>query len=95
MPLESENDKRKLSGRSNGPKGRSAPSPPPPPPMDGDSEIQTIVIPSSPEIGSNDQPGSEDIARVEPREEAPIPLVLQVVHLPNGWKAARVLLSSR
>ena len=44
--------------------------------MDGGSEIQTIVIPTSSEMGSNDQPGSEDIAREEPREEAPIPPTL-------------------
>ena len=50
------------------------------PPMDGGSEIQTIVIPASPEMGPNDQPGSENIAREEPREEAPIPPALQVVH---------------
>ena len=50
------------------------------PPMDGGSEIQTIVIPASPEMGSNDQPGSKNIAREEPREEAPIPPALQVVH---------------
>ena len=31
-------------------------------------------------MGSNDQLGSEDIAREEPREEAPIPPALQVVH---------------
>ena len=31
-------------------------------------------------MGSNDQPGSEDIAREEPREEALIPPTLQVVH---------------
>ena len=31
-------------------------------------------------MGSNDQPGSEDIAREDPREEAPIPPTLQVVH---------------
>ena len=48
--------------------------------MDGGSEIQTIVIPTSPEMGYNDQPGSENIAREEPREEAPIPPALQVVH---------------
>ena len=48
--------------------------------MDEGSEIQTIVIPVSPEMGSNDQPGSEDIAREELREEAPIPPALQVVH---------------
>ena len=52
--------------------------------MDGGSEIQTIVILASLEMGSNDQPGSEDIAREEPREEAPIPLALQVVH-PSEW----------
>ena len=44
--------------------------------MDGGSEIQTIVIPTSPEMGSNDQSGSEDIASEEPKEEAPIPLAL-------------------
>ena len=31
-------------------------------------------------MGSNNQPGSEDISREEPREEAPIPPALQVVH---------------
>ena len=50
------------------------------PPMDGGSEIQTIVISTSPEMGSNDLPGSENIACEEPREEAPIPHALQVVH---------------
>ena len=48
--------------------------------MDRGSEIQTIMILASPEMGSNDQPGSEDIAREELREEAPIPHALQVVH---------------
>ena len=57
-------------------------------PMDGGSEIQTIVIPASPEMGFNDQPGSEYIAREEPREEAPIPLALQVVH-PSKWPESR------
>ena len=52
-------------------------------PMDGCSEIQTIVIPTSLKMGSNDQRGSEDIAREEPREEAPIPPTLQVVHPPE------------
>ena len=51
--------------------------------MDGGSDIQTIVIQASPEMGSNDQLGSEDIAREEPREEAPIPPALQVVHPPE------------
>ena len=51
--------------------------------MDGGSEIQTIVIPASPEMGSNDQPSSEDIACEELREEAPIPPALQVVHPPE------------
>ena len=48
--------------------------------MDGGSEIQTIIIPASPEMGSKHQPGSENIAREELREEAPIPPALQVVH---------------
>ena len=55
--------------------------------MDGGSEIQTIVIPASPEMGSNDQPGLKDIARVEPREEALIPPALQVVHPPERPKS--------
>ena len=50
------------------------------PPMDGGSKIQTIVIPASPEMGSTNQSGSEDIAHEEPREDASIPPVLQVVH---------------
>ena len=50
------------------------------PPMDGGSEIQTIVIPASPEMGSKYQLSSKNIAREEPREEAPIPPALQVVH---------------
>ena len=53
------------------------------PPMDGGSEIQTIVILASPEMGFNDQPGSEDITREEPREEAPILPTLQVIHPPE------------
>ena len=48
--------------------------------MDGGSEIQTIVIPTSLEMGSNNQSGSEDIAREDQRKEAPIPPALQVVH---------------
>ena len=50
------------------------------PPVHGGSEIQKIMIPAFLKMGSNDQPGSEDIAREEPREEAPIPPALQVVH---------------
>ena len=49
-------------------------------PMDGGSEIQTIMISASPEMGSNDQPVSEDNAHEEPGEEAPIPPTLKVVH---------------
>ena len=55
--------------------------------MDGRSEIQTIVILTSPEMGSNNQLGLEDIARVEPGEEAPIPPALQVVHPPERPKS--------
>ena len=45
--------------------------------------MQAILILGSPETGSNDQPGSEDIARGEPRESTPIPLALQVVRPPD------------
>ena len=53
------------------------------PPMDEGLEIQTIVIPASTEMGSNDQLGLEDIAREGPWKEAPIPLALQVIHPPE------------
>ena len=52
-------------------------------PTYGDSEMQTIVIPGSPETGFNDQSGPEDIARGEPRESTLILPALQVVHLPD------------
>ena len=45
-------------------------------PTDGDSEMQATMILGSPEIGSNDQSGPEDIACGEPRESAPIPPAL-------------------
>ena len=45
--------------------------------------MQAIVISGSPEMGSNDQPGPEDIARGEPRESTPIPPTLQVVRPPD------------
>ena len=48
-------------------------------------------------MGSNDQQGSEDIAREEPREEALIPPALQVVHsseqLVSHSSAARLALT--
>ena len=37
----------------------------------------------TPETGSNDQSGPEDIARGEPRESTSIPPLLQVVHPPD------------
>ena len=46
------------------------------PPTEGGSEMQAIVIPGSPEIESNDQSSSEDIARGEPMEGTPIPSAL-------------------
>ena len=36
--------------------------------MDGDSEMQAIVISGSPEMGSSDRPGLEDVSLGEPRE---------------------------
>ena len=56
--------------------------------MDGGSEMQAIVISASPEMGSNNQSGQEDIARGEPRESIPIPPALQVV-LPPGQSESR------
>ena len=70
MPPESENERRKLSGRPKGPEGQFVPL------WMGVQRFKTIMIPASPEMGSNDQPGSANIAREEPREEAPIPPTL-------------------
>ena len=64
-------------------------------PTDGGSEMQEIVIPGSPETGSNDQSGPEDIARGEPRESTPIPPALQVVTLLTNRKTSRAMLSLR
>ena len=50
---------------------------------DGDSEMQEIVITGSPEIGSSDRPGPEDIALGEPREATPILPALQAIHPPD------------
>ena len=67
--------------------------------MDGGSEIQTIVIPTPPEMGYNGQPGLKDIAREEPRVDAPIPHVLQVVDPPEQPEscpgAAKIALTRR
>ena len=52
-------------------------------PTDGGLEIQAIVIPGSPEKGSNDQSGPKGIAYGELRESIPIPPVLQMVHPPD------------
>ena len=45
-------------------------------PTDGGSKMRAIVIPASPEMGSNDQSGPKDIACGELRESTPIPPVL-------------------
>ena len=52
-------------------------------PTDGGSEMQAIVIPGFPEMGSNDQSGPEDFTRGEPREGTSIPPALQMIHPPN------------
>ena len=49
----------------------------------GDSEMQAIVIPGSPEMGSSDRPGPEDVALGETREATLIPPALQVIHPPD------------
>ena len=51
---------------------------------DGDSEMQAIVIPSSPKMGSGDRPGLEDVSLGELREATLIPFALQVIH-PLDW----------
>ena len=56
-------------------------------PMDGGSEIQAIVIPGSPEMGSSDQLGPENVALEKPREDTPIPPALQVIHPRNRSKS--------
>ena len=69
------------------------------PPTVGGLEMQAILIPGSLEVGSNDQSGSEDIARGGLREDAPIPPALQVVHPPDqsGRRlgTAKLVLSGR
>ena len=53
------------------------------PTMDGDSEMQAIVIPGSPEMGSSERPGLEDVALGEPRGATLISFSFQVIHPPN------------
>ena len=53
------------------------------PTTDGDSQMQAIIILGSPEMGSSDRPGPEDVALGEPREVTPILLTLQVIHPPD------------
>ena len=52
-------------------------------PKDGGSEMQAILIPASPETGSNVQLGLEEITRGEPWESTPIPPLLQMVLPPS------------
>ena len=53
------------------------------PAMDGDSEMQTIVIPGSLEMGSSDRPNPENVALGEPREATPIPPTPKVIYSPD------------
>ena len=52
-------------------------------PTDGGLVMQAIMISGFLEMGSNDQPGPEDIARGEPMESTLISPALQVVRPPN------------
>ena len=52
------------------------------PTIDGDSKMQAIIILGSPEMGSSDRLGPEDVALGKPREVTLIPPSLQVIHLP-------------
>ena len=53
------------------------------PTTDGDSKMQAIIILGSPEMGSSDRLGLEDVALGEPREVTPISPALQVIHPPD------------
>ena len=46
----------------------------------GGSEMQAIVIPSSPELGATDQTEPAGMARTESKEVDPVPSALQVIH---------------
>ena len=46
-------------------------------------DVQVIVILSSPEMGSNDQPSLENATLVESGEASPTPTMIQVIHPPE------------
>ena len=58
-------------------RGSSQPGP------DGGSEVQAIVISSSPKMSFNDQPVTRKVTMEESRELSPVPATLQVVHPPE------------
>ena len=47
------------------------------------SDVQAIVISSSPEMDLNDQPALENTTLVESREASPTPVMIQVIHPPE------------
>ena len=55
-------------------RGSSQPGP------NGGSEVQAIVIPSSPEMSLNDQPVTKNVTMEDSREASPVPAALHVVH---------------
>ena len=50
---------------------------------DGGSEVQTIVISGSLEMGLNDQPTLGNVTLAESRESSPVLAAIQVVHPPE------------
>ena len=50
---------------------------------DGGSEVQTIVISGSPEMGLNDQPALRNVTLAESKEASPVPAAIQVVYPPE------------
>ena len=50
---------------------------------DEGSEVPTIVISSSPEMGLNDQPASKNVTLAESREVFPALAAIQVIHSPE------------
>ena len=50
------------------------------PAAEGGSEMQAIVIPGSPELGTTDQTEPAGVARIESKEAYSVSSILQVIH---------------
>ena len=59
------------------------------PAVEGGSEMQSIVIPGSPEPGATDQTEPAGVARIESKEADPVPSALQVIHPSDEGRPSR------